>query len=384
MAGTRAEIERLAGARGAEGFDQFVAWIGELYRVEFDSFINRDLKGIGDLLRQWKTLARLAADRGFRTWWSQVERCFDDQRLRRLFSFQAMYAGVSPLEALALFAIIAHMDTVEGVYTARGGVQAVGQGLATAAEQSGVEFVYGTTVDRVASSAAGPVVTLASGEEHRFAAVIATPDLPITYTDVMGVREPWRMEHGTFSPSCLVWLIKATGRLPAGAAHHNIHFGRAWDSAFAELGQGEVMDDPSRFVTIGSVSDPTAAPEGSHPLFVLEPVPNLDADLDWEDVTPRMTDRMLRWADEAGYPVSTGEVVGCTDPTGWRARGAAHGTPFSLAHRFTQSGPFRPAPHDRRFPKVVFAGAGTRPGVGIPMVLISGRIAAERASEMVT
>ena len=384
VAGTRAEIERLAGPRGAEGFDDFVAWVGDLYRLEFDSFIDRDLDGIVDLLRQWRTLARLAADRGFRTWWSQVERCFDDQRLQRLFSFQAMYAGVSPLEALALFAIIAHMDTVEGVYAARGGVQAVGLGLATAAEQAGVEFVYDTAVERVTTNADGPVLTLASGEEHRFAAVVATPDLPITYTGVLGTREPRRVQHGRFSPSCVVWFVKATGALPAGAAHHNVHFGRAWETAFAELGGGQVMDDPSRFVTIGSISDPTAAPEGSHTLFVLEPVPNLNADLNWAELTPRLTDRMLQWADDAGYPVSCGEVVGSTDPMDWRARGASRGTPFSLAHRFTQSGPFRPAPHDRRFPRVVFAGAGTRPGVGIPMVLISGRIAAQRASKMVS
>lgn len=383
VAGTRAEIERLAGAGGAAGFDEFVAWVGDLYRVEFDSFIDRDIDGVADLLRQWRALVLLAAGRGFRTWWSQVERCFDDDRLRRLFSFQAMYAGVSPLEALALFAVIAHMDTVEGVYTARGGVQAVAQGLATAAEQAGVEFAYGTAVEHVATDASGPVLTFAGGARERFGAVVASPDLPITYTDLLGSTAPHRVRNGDFSPSCLVWLVKATGRLPDGAAHHNVHFGRAWDGAFDELARGRVMDDPSRFVTIGSVSDPTAAPEGSHSLFVLEPTPNLAADLDWTTTTPRLTDRMLHWADGAGYPMSGAEIVDCTDPVQWRTRGAARGTPFSLAHRFSQSGPFRPAPEDRRFPGVVFAGAGTRPGVGIPMVLISGRIAAERVSEMV-
>src|SRR5690606_8607000 len=154
--------------------------------------------------------------------------------------------------------------------------------------------------------------------------------------------------------------------------------------AFAQLGRGAVMTDPSRFVTIGSVSDPTAAPRGSHTLFVLEPVPNLDADIDWTGATPRLTERMLEWAAGAGYPVADAQIVDTTDPTTWRARGAARGTPFSLAHRFTQSGPFRPAPVDRRFPRVVFAGAGTRPGVGIPMVLISGRIAAARTAEVLS
>jgi phytoene desaturase len=67
------------------------------------------------------------------------------------------------------------------------------------------------------------------------------------------------------------------------------------------------------------------------------------------------------------------------DPTGWGARGLERGTPFSLARRFFQSGPFRAPNVDRRVPGLVFVGMGTVPGVGIPMVLLSGRLAADRA-----
>ena len=60
------------------------------------------------------------------------------------------------------------------------------------------------------------------------------------------------------------------------------------------------------------------------------------------------------------------------------ARGMAAGTPFSLAHSFLQTGPFRPSNVERRRPGVFLAGTGTTPGVGIPMVLISGDLAARR------
>jgi phytoene desaturase len=70
-----------------------------------------------------------------------------------------------------------------------------------------------------------------------------------------------------------------------------------------------------------------------------------------------------------------------TDPRGWEAQGLERGTPFALAHRFFQTGPFRPANVDRRIPGLVFAGMGTVPGVGIPMVLISGRLAADRVDQ---
>jgi len=67
-----------------------------------------------------------------------------------------------------------------------------------------------------------------------------------------------------------------------------------------------------------------------------------------------------------------------TDPPRWAAAGLERGTPFSLAHRFFQSGPFRTPNVDRRVPGLVLVGMGTVPGVGIPMVLLSGRLAADR------
>jgi phytoene desaturase len=63
----------------------------------------------------------------------------------------------------------------------------------------------------------------------------------------------------------------------------------------------------------------------------------------------------------------------------------AAGTPFALAHTFGQTGPFRPATLPRRGPEnVVLAGSSVQPGVGVPMVLISGRLAAERITGSVT
>jgi phytoene desaturase len=84
---------------------------------------------------------------------------------------------------------------------------------------------------------------------------------------------------------------------------------------------------------------------------------------------------------ELGYP-SDVEVEHLTDPLDWQAQGMERGTPFALAHRFFQTGPFRPHLEDRRHPGVVFVGSGTIPGVGIPMVLISGKLAAARVDRM--
>ena len=114
---------------------------------------------------------------------------------------------------------------------------------------------------------------------------------------------------------------------------------------------------------------------------MLEPTPNLVAGpLDWDVEGPRLRERMLGWLAESGYPtdIVTEELV---TPADWARQGMAAGTPFALAHTFGQTGPFRPKNVDKRVPGLVFAGSGTTPGVGIPMVLVSGKIAARRVLE---
>ena len=162
-------------------------------------------------------------------------------------------------------------------------------------------------------------------------------------------------------------------------AHHNIHFGEAWSTSFDALSQGRLMPDPSRLVTIPSLDDSTMAPPGCSTLYVLEPVPNLDGKINWPTEARPLRDRLHEFLARHGYPseVITEHLV---TPLDWRAQGMAAGTPFALAHSFGQTGPFRPSNVERQLPGMFFAGSGTVPGVGVPMVLISGKLAAVRVA----
>ena len=147
------------------------------------------------------------------------------------------------------------------------------------------------------------------------------------------------------------------------------------------------MSDPSLLISMPSVSDRSLAPEGGQVLSVVAPTPNLDPasggnpDLDWPVLAPRYREELLGTLEARGWTgISDGiEVEELLTPVDWAAQGMAAGTPFGLAHTFGQTGPFRPSTLPRGGPgNVVLAGSSVQPGVGVPMVVISGRLAAER------
>lgn len=140
------------------------------------------------------------------------------------------------------------------------------------------------------------------------------------------------------------------------------------------------MPDPSILVTVPTRTDPALAPPGNSTVYALEPVPNLRSSIDWSAETGITRDDLRRRLAGLGYPTET-EVETTVGPEDWQSQGCADGTPFAAAHRFFQSGPFRTSNIDRRAPGVVFVGASTVPGVGVPMVLLSGRLAAQRVLE---
>jgi phytoene desaturase len=378
---TRAEIAQLAGPGQAAAFDRFCAWLRDLYDAELGPFIARNFDRPADLLRDPGALARLVRLGALRRLASAVASFFDDERLQRVFSFQALYAGLSPFEALAVFSVITYMDSVEGVLFPTGGLHELARGLARAAEQAGATFRYSTPVARIERHADGRVqgLRLAGGERVGADVVVCNADVAATYRALLGIPSPRVVTKGRYSPSCVVWAAGVRGRLPAGAAHHNLHFGASWRDAFDTLlRDGARMPDPSLLVTTASVTDATLAPADGVTLYALEPVPNLDGGVDWSVEASRAGNELVRRVGDLGYPVSDVVVERVTDPPRWAAAGLERGTPFSLAHRFFQSGPFRTPNVDRRVPGLVLVGMGTVPGVGIPMVLLSGRLAADR------
>ncbi|MFI9150396.1 phytoene desaturase [Streptomyces sp. NPDC053367] len=376
-----AEVERFAGPGEAAGYLRLRTWLEELYRTQLRRFIDANFDSPLDLLTG--DLARLAALGGFGRLDRRIGRFLQDERLRRVFSFQALYAGVPPARALAAYAVIAYMDTVAGVYFPRGGMHALPQAMADAAADAGAVLRYGEEVTRLERSGERITAVVTGDDRIPCDAVVLTPDLPVAYR-LLGrrPRRPVRLRH---SPSAVV-LHAGTSRTWPQLAHHTISFGAAWRTTFDELTRtGRLMSDPSLLITRPTTTDPGLAPPGRHLHYVLAPCPNTDIGpgaADWHDLGPRYRSELLRELERRGldgFEAAVEEECLVT-PADWHGQGHAAGTPFSAAHTFAQTGPFRPRNLVRGTENAVLAGCGTTPGVGVPTALVSGKLAAARVT----
>ncbi|MFH9613587.1 phytoene desaturase family protein [Streptomyces pratensis] len=374
------EVRRFAGASEAAGYRRLRRWLEKLHQAQMRRFIDTNFDSPFQLLHP--DLARLAALGGFGRLDPQIGRFLSDPRLRRVFSFQSLYAGVAPARALAAYAVIAYMDTVAGVWFPKGGMHALPQAMAEAAADAGGEFRWSAEVSALERSAGRvSAVRLASGERITCDAVVLTPDLPVVHR-LLG-RAPRRPVPLRHAPSAVV-LHAGTDRTWPELAHHTLSFGAAWERTFDELTRsGRLMSDPSLLITRPTTHDPSLAPPGRHLHYVLAPCPNTTTGPSantWRGLGPRYRDSLLAELERRGldgFEASMEQELLVT-PVDWTAQGHAAGTPFSVSHTFAQTGPFRPRNLVRGHDNVVLAGCGTTPGVGVPTVLISGKLAAAR------
>ncbi len=392
------EVAKKCGAAEAEGYRALRQWLASIFDAEFDRYIDSNFDSPLDLvsssaaLRDTLTLTRLG---GFGRLGPRVETFLKDERLRRVFTFQALYAGMAPAKALAVYGAIAHMDTSLGVYFPAGGMASIAAGMADAVTRNGGTVVTGAAVSDIqVEGGRATAVRTNDGIDYVCDAVVLTPDLPVVdaLLDRAGVSSRGRRRgYGTVSPSAVVFHGTVPTRITdtwPSKSHHTIDFGAEWASTFARItarrGRGALMEDPSLLITRPAVTDASLLVERGgepcEPVSVLAPCPNLgSAPFDW----PRLQDPYVREIQQElerrGYPDVTTMTVDRVDtPQTWADRGMLLGSPFSSAHVFRQTGPFRRQNVVRGLDNVVLAGSATTPGVGVPTVLVSGKLAAER------
>ncbi|MGO3325502.1 phytoene desaturase family protein [Gordonia sp. (in: high G+C Gram-positive bacteria)] len=383
-----AAVSSVFGEQAGDGVADLLRWLRRVYDAEFDTFIDRNFGGLADLAdgRTRRAAAELVGLRTLGGLTGAIARFVTDEKLQRAFTFQALYAGVPPHRARAIYAIIPDMDIGRGVFAPAGGMGRVARVLADALTDSGVEIEYRAPIASIRRDAHGRVSGVSTDDTVvPVDAVVATLERD-GVARLTGERPRRRLRY---SPSAVV----VHGLLPAGttdawrSGHHTLDFGAAWTQTFAEITgrRGRVMSDGSFLITRSAVGDSsTFVAGGLESVSVLAPTPNLDsAALDWDRIAEPYVAEILGTLASRGYPgIDSMRVVRVDHPTTWSRAGLPAGTPFSAAHTATQTGPLRTANVWPTSPNLVLAGSATVPGVGIPPVVVSGSLAAVRVTEL--
>jgi phytoene desaturase len=315
-----------------------------------------------------------------------VSKFFRSRKLQQVMEYTMVFLGTSPYEAPALYNLMSHMDFNQGVSYPQGGFYELIRALARIAEKNGAVLRTSSPVDQIVVNDDREVggVRLASGEFVAADIVISNADMWHTETRLLEPR--WQThrqgywDKRTMAPSAFIMYLGVSEKLP-NLIHHNLLFSEDWRKNFDDIYKTpKLPDEPSLYICAPSVTDPAVAPEGKENLFVLVPIAS-DLKMS-DDEKGRYADRVIelieRDMDIPGLRSKIEFKRIYTVDDFLADYNAQKGTALGLAHTIWQTAIFRPKNQSRKVKNLFYVGAGTNPGIGTQICLISAELAFKR------
>jgi diapolycopene oxygenase len=391
VAAMRRELETFAAAGDApQGYAEFLQVSQRLHEVSERFFFWKPVESLRDTmdLRRNLSAATLADVMSLRmgaTVAATVRRRVRDSRVAQMLDHFIQYVGSSPYGAPAVLCAIAHMQVGDGVWYPKGGTRAVPAALSRLAEQLGVAIRTGADVRRLLIGD-GRVqgLEMADGERIALGAVVSNMDAVRTYQELVGGAPAASFARGRRrEPACSgVVLYLGLDRGYEHLQHHNFVFSRDAEEEFDWIyHRGEPAPDPTCYLAAPARTEPGVAPPGGESLYVLVHTPYLRPHHDWHAMLPGYRRIILdKLARTAGLRDLERRIVveRTLTPQDIHDRyRVLNGAIYGLASHGRILGAFKPGNRSRQVGGLYLAGGAAHPGPGMPMVLMSGWIAAD-------
>jgi len=378
-------------APGTEaGYADFIGMSEKLHEVSEKFFFWRSVEDISDTLdfrknMDLETLRDVLSLRMGTTVAGQIRKRVKDRRVAQMLDHFVQYVGSSPYGAPAVLCSIAHMQTNDGVWYPMGGTRAVPVALEKLGRELGVEYRTGTGIARIhAPHGHVEAVETDSGEIVQVAAAISNMDSVRTYRELVGgapatsFARRWKRE-----PACSgVVLYLGLDRAYDHLAHHDFVFSRDPEEEFDFIyRRGEPAPDPTCYIAAPARTEPGVAPPGGEALYILVHTPYLRPHHDWTNMFPAYRKTIFeKLARTAGLTDLESRIMveRCLTPQDIHERyRVLDGAIYGLVSHGRLFGAFKPGNRSRDLPGLYLAGGAAHPGPGMPMVLMSGWIAAD-------
>ena len=367
-----------------DGLLRYLAEGYEHYHVSLARFVGRNFYSLLDYFSP-QNLPLLFKLKALVKHYDNIGNYFRHPHLKAAFTFQNMYLGLSPYDAPATYSLLQYTELADGVWFPMGGLYRLVESLVSIAEAHGVRFAYRAPVRQIeVDGARATGVLLEDGTRLSADVVVANADLPYVYDRLLPDRPAAeRLERKKYTCSAIMFYWGVDKTYPQLGVH-NVFLAGDYRASFDRIFKDYLLpDEPSLYVHAPARVDPAAAPPGQDTLFALIPVGHLQqaARQDWEALKAQARAAVLRRLAEVGVTDVEEHLkfeVSYSAQDWLRMYNLAKGAAFSLSHDFFQVGYLRPQNRHRRYGNLYFVGGSTHPGTGLPMVLISARLVAER------
>ncbi|NUU59767.1 phytoene desaturase family protein [Paenibacillus agri] len=377
---TEEEIERLFPGNG-KGYRQFMA-------DEEDKFervmplLQRPFQSPRDYVKK-DVLRALPKLHATDTVYNRLSKYFADERLRYAFTFQAKYLGMSPWECPGTFTILSYLEHRYGLYHPIGGINKVLQAMSEVIAEHGESVHTSCGVKQIlVQNGRANGLLLENGEKVEADYIVLGADFGTAMTELFepGLLKrytPQKIDRKRYSCSTAMLYLGVNGAVDL--SHHSVHFAEDYRRNVEDITRRGVLSaDASIYVHNPSVLDPTLAPAGKSALYVLMPVPNLTADIDWAQegarIQEEMMNRLQRLPGLADLPQRVEESL-FFSPLDWQNQlDVYNGATFNLAHNLGQMMYLRPHNTFQEIEGIWLVGGGTHPGSGLPTIFESAKI----------
>jgi len=373
------------------GYERFIDVSKQLHGVSDRFFFWRSIGGLADTMEvggafSAAVLKDVLSLRMGRSVASVVRSHVPEHRVSQMMDHFTQYVGSSPYASPAVLCGIAHMQTEEGIWYPIGGTRAVPEALAKLAGELGVDLRTETDVMRIETSGGAVTgVTTADGQTIACDAVVSNCDAVRTYRELLrDTPQAANFEKkNRYEAACSgVVLYLGLNRRYEQLLHHNFVFSKDPEQEFDFIyRQGKPAPDPTAYVCAPSISEPGVAPEGGEALYILVHTPYLRPEHDWKSMLPDYRDVILEKLERtAGLEGLRDSIVteDALTPEGIHNRyRVLNGAIYGLASHGKFLGAFKPGNRRKDTRGLYLAGGAAHPGPGMPMVLMSGWIAAD-------
>jgi len=368
----------------AEKMKQYLETSKYQYDVAMKDFIYRDYKHFTDFLKP-KLVKEGIKLHMFDKLDSYAQRFFKSDRIRKILEYTIVFLGGSPYDSPALYSLMSHVDFKLGVWYPMGGIGKLVEAMKKVAEENGAKFVFNEPVEKIKSDSGIVKGVKTNKDEYSADIVICNADHAYAEMNLVD-KKNWSYSKRYWysrkiAPSAYLLYLGLNKRIDS-LIHHNLYFDKNWENHFGQIfHKPEWPNDPSYYVSCTSKTDNSVAPKDHENMFILVPVaPSLE---DTEKIREKYFTKILKHLEKLiGESIIDSIIL---------KRIFAHndfsdrynafkGTALGLAHTLRQTAVFRPQHESKKIKNLYYTGHYNHPGIGVPMVIISSQIIADKIS----